>query len=126
LIVGFVNVRREAIIRMTVRGPHTDREIEAIVDTGFDGNLTLPPSLIEALDLPFRERGRAVLADGSDVSFDIHEAEIVWDECPRTIAVGVADAEPLLGTSLLDGYELTVRFVDEGEVKIKAANGPRS
>ncbi len=105
---------------MTVRGSRSDREIEAIVDTGFNGFLTLPPHLVAALDLPFRERGRAILADGSDISFDIHEVEIVWDGHPRVIDVSVADTTPLLGTSLLDGHELAIRFVDGGTVFIKA------
>lgn len=107
-------------------GAWADQEIEAIVDTGFNGFLTLPPSLIATLDLPFRERGRAVLADGSDISFDIHEAEIVWDERPRTIAVGAADTEPLIGTSSLDGHKLTVEFVDDGGVFIETVDDPRS
>lgn len=102
-----------------VRGPRSHEEIEAIVDTGFNGLLTLPSHLIAVLDLPFRERGRAILADGSDISFDIHGAEIVWDGQARQIAVGVADTTPLVGTSLLDGYELTVRFVDGGDVFIE-------
>lgn len=92
------------------------------MDTGFDGDSTLSPSLIEALDLPFRERGRTILADGSDVSFDIHDAEIVWDGHPRVIDMSIADTTPLLGTPMLDGYELTVRFVDDGEVSIEAVD----
>lgn len=105
---------------MTVRGPRADREIETIVDTGFNGFLTLPPHLVASLDLPFRERGRAILADGSDISFDIHEAEILWDGRPRIIDVSVADTTPLLGTSLLEGCKLTIRFVDDGDVSIEA------
>lgn len=126
MITGRVNALREAIVSATVIDPRSRREIDAVIDTGFSGSLTLPPSLIATLDLSFRERGRAVLADGSDVSFDIHEAEIVWDERPRAIAVGVADTTSLLGTALLDGHKLTVEFVDGGEVFIEASNEPRS
>ncbi len=119
MITGYVNASREAIVSVTVRGSRSERRIEAVVDTGYDGDLTLPPPLIEALGPPFRERGRAVLADGSDISFDIHDAEIMWDGHPRSILVD-ADTTPLIGTSLLDGYELTIRFVGGGDVSIEA------
>lgn len=91
------------------------------MDTGFNGFLTLPPHLVAALDLPFRERGRAILADGSDIPFDIHEAEILWDGHPRIIDVSVADTDPLIGTSLLDDHKLMIRFVDGGDVFIEAS-----
>lgn len=80
MIAGRVNVYREAVVRFPVRSPQGREEaIEAVIDTGFNGYLTLPPDLIAALRLPFRRNGRAVLGDGSEVTFDIHEAVILWD-----------------------------------------------
>lgn len=119
MIMGNVNAFREAVIFVTVRGSRARREIEAVVDTGFNGNLTLPPSLIETLGLPFRRRDRAILGDGSETFFDTHEATVLWDGRPLAIAVDAVDTTPLLGTSLLDGHELTVRFVDGGDVRIE-------
>jgi hypothetical protein len=47
-----VNANREATIRIVVSGPSgQQQEIEAIIDTGFTGFLTLPPALIQALGL---------------------------------------------------------------------------
>ncbi len=60
MITGVVTPDRLAVIRLTVRGPAgQEHEIEAILDTGFDGWLTLPPSLIVLLGLVWRQRGRA-------------------------------------------------------------------
>ena len=43
MIVGIVR-RREPLIRLTVRGFRgRQQEIEAVVDTGYTGWLTLPP-----------------------------------------------------------------------------------
>ncbi len=120
MITGFVNAEREAVVRVMVRGSRAEEEVEAIVDTGFSGLLTLSPALVARLGLPYRDRSRAILADGSEVVFAVHEAEVVWDGNPRPIAVGVADTDPLLGTAMLDGYELTIRFVDGGDVSIEA------
>ena len=53
MITGIVTVAREAVISLTVRGPNgQEQEIEAVIDTGFDGSLTSPPALITALGLP--------------------------------------------------------------------------
>jgi len=120
MITGIVTAYRQAIIRLTVRGPEGQEQgIEAVIDTGFDGSLTLPPPLIAALDLVWRRRGRALLADGSESLFDIHEAIVVWDGEPRRIAVDTADIDPLVGMSLLYGFELTVQARDGGSVAIK-------
>ena len=55
-----------------MRGPiGQEREIQAVIDTGFDGSLTLSPALIAALGLPWRRRGCALLADGNESVFDI-------------------------------------------------------
>lgn len=103
-----------------MRGLLAQEEVEAIIDTGFNGILTLPPPLIATLDLPFHRRGRVILADGSESFFDVHEATVIWDERPRRVAVGATDAKPLIGMSLLNGYELTVQVVDGGSVFIRA------
>lgn len=61
MITGIVTDRREAVIRLKVRGPTgQDQEIEAIIDTGFDGWLSLPSSIIAQLGLTWRQRGRAL------------------------------------------------------------------
>lgn len=53
----------QATIRLTVLGPTGQaQEIDAVIDTGFDGTLTLPSADIIALGLPWRRRGRALLA----------------------------------------------------------------
>ncbi len=118
-MTGVVNANLELIIRTRVRGPGgQEQEIEAIIDTGFDGSLTLPPSMVSALGLPWRQRGRAVLADGRDTVFDVHEAIIIWDGIGRRVPVAVADATPLLGVSLLYGYELAAQVVVGGPVTL--------
>ncbi len=121
MIIGVVTAFRQAIIRLTVHGPSRQaHEIEAVIDTGFDGALTLPPALIATLGLAWRRRGRALLADGTESLFDVYEATVVWDDAPRRIAVDATDTDPLVGMALLDGYELTVQAVAGGTVTIKA------
>ena len=120
MITGVVTSFHQATIRLIVRGPTGQaQEIEAVIDTGFDGALSLPPADIAALGLPWRHRGRA-LADGTTSRFDIYEATVLWDGTPRRVAVDAADIDPLVGMRLLDGYELTVQAIVGGQVLIQA------
>ncbi len=121
MITGVVTERREAVIRLTVRGPaRQDQEIDAIIDTGFDGWLSLPSSIVAQLGLMWRQRGRALLADGSESIFDIYEATVDWDGTARRIPVDEAETVPLVGMSLLEGYELVVQVQRGGNVILRA------
>jgi clan AA aspartic protease len=119
MMTGSVNSLHEAILRLTVRGPKGEQEVEAVVDTGFDGSLTLPTGLVAALGLPFRIRGTVLLGDGSRSSFDAHEGTVLWNGRSRRIWVEVADTEPLLGMRLMIGSELRIEIVEGGDVAIR-------
>jgi len=120
MITGVVTADREATIRLSVRGPTgSEHAIETVIDTGFDGRLSLPPLLVSHLGLPWRRRGRGLLADGSESVFDIYEATVIWDGHPRRVPVDEADTAPLIGMSLLEGYELTVQVRSGGNVTIR-------
>jgi len=121
MISGVVTDDRQAVIHLTVRGPAgQEQEIEAIIDTGFDGSLSLPPSIVVQLGLPWRQRGRALLADGSESVFDIYEATADWDGEARRIVVDEVETVPLIGMSLLEGYELTIQVQRGGNVTLRA------
>jgi len=115
MIVGIVNEYREAIIRLIIHGLNGKKHvIEAVIDTGFNGSISLPSVLIAELELPFRSRGRAILANGSETIFDIYEATVR----PRRVAVDEADTDALIGMSLLYGYELNIQVTNGGNVFI--------
>ncbi|MBI3247573.1 MAG: clan AA aspartic protease [Deltaproteobacteria bacterium] len=120
MITGIVTSTREAVISLTVHGPNgQEQEIEAVIDTGFNGSLTLPTALITALELPWRRRGRALLADGNESVVEIYEATVIWDGTARRISVDEVDVMPLVGMALLYGYELTVQIVEGGRILLK-------
>ena len=95
-------------------------DIEAVIDTGFTGFLTLPPAVMTDLRLRYRGRGWATLADGSEVPFDVYGVTVHWDGLPRHIEVDEADSTPLVGMRLLDSHNLNIEVVDGGRVVIQA------
>ena len=52
--------------------------------------------------------------------FHIYEVTVLWDGSPRRIAVDEASTAPLVGMTLLHGYELSVQVRNGGSVTIKA------
>ena len=94
MIEGVVNAVREAVVPLAVAGPAgRTLPIDAVIDTGFSGFLTLPAALVSELQLPFVTRGRATLANGSEDFFDIHNAVVIWDGQPRRVLTDVADMQ---------------------------------
>jgi clan AA aspartic protease len=122
MITGTVNTDYEAVIRLRVQGPagHA-HEVEAIIDTGFNGFLTLPLALIITLGLTRLSRGRAFLANGSEELFDIYGVTVLWDGQQRYIEADAVDTTPLVGMSLLGGYDLHIQVADGGHVLIQAS-----
>ncbi len=121
MITGVVNRRHEAMIRLPVRDADgREQEVEAIIDTGFNGSLTLSPTVIAALGLPWRTRGLVILANGTEDQCDIYAATVIWDETPRNILVEAADTDPLVGMALLYGHDVHIQVVEGGSVIITA------
>jgi clan AA aspartic protease len=120
MITGEINPFREAIIRLTVRGPGgQEEEIDTILDTGFTDELTLHPAIIAALGLVLRGSTVGTLADGTLRTFGVYAAQIVWDGQDRSILVLEADGGPLVGMNLLYGFWVTLDVIDGGDVTIQ-------
>ena len=121
MITGVVNARHEATIRLSVHHANgQEQEVEAILDTGFSGSLTLPPAIIAAFGLPWRTRGTVILANGSEDQFDIYAAIIRWNGTLRNILVEAADTDSLVGMALFTGYDVHLQVVEGGHVIIEA------
>lgn len=120
MIVGRVNAAREGIVRVRVgRASDAYREIDAVIDTGFNDELTLPMELIDELGLSYAAPTKATLAGGQVVEVDYFRATIAWDGQERAALVLELSGTPLLGMGLLDGHRLTLDAVPAGHITIE-------
>ncbi|KYC36119.1 clan AA aspartic protease [Scytonema hofmannii PCC 7110] len=113
-VVG-LQARINIILRSSGRA---DVEIECVVDTGFEGALTLPPHMVTALDLPYVTRISANLANDMNVMTQVYLATIIWHGVEREVVVLAMGRRPLIGTALIKDYHLSVDFYEGGSVVI--------
>ncbi|MBT9149622.1 MAG: hypothetical protein DDT28_01057 [Dehalococcoidia bacterium] len=119
MITGKVTANREAVIELEVVGSNQRKEkVEAVIDTGFNGYLTLPSDLINSLKLQLVGNRRATLGDGNVVVLDVCLAKVLWYGQEREVLVLQADGGPLVGMSLLYGSRVMLEVVDNGDVTI--------
>jgi clan AA aspartic protease len=119
MMTGTVNADLEPLLRLTVRDSSGQpQDVEAIIDTGFNGFLTLPPALIAVLGLPWLCREQGELADGSVLTFDVYVATVDWNGQSKSVEVEAADAQPLLGMALMQGFELRIQVIPGGSTSI--------
>ena len=104
--IGRVTNSGEPRVSVTVRsGTGAEHGIEALIDTGFNGGLALPPHFIEALDLSLVGRERMLLASGDLHVVRTYRAHVEVEDrgcSARALEAG----EPLIGMVLLWGYDL--------------------
>ncbi len=121
MIQGVVNDAHEAVVTLSLQGPAGQtQEIEAVIDTGYSGFLTLPTALVTDLRLPFAYIGRAFLANDDEVTFDVHDVTVLWDGQPRHIKADATGSTPLVGMLLLNNHNLNIEVETGGRVLIQA------
>ena len=122
MITGVVNDRLEATVRLTLHGPGgITRDIIAVLDTGYNGALTLPLADVTALGLPQGASREVTLGDATSKVFDYYNAALDWIGLPRPARVLCVEGDPLIGTALLRHHKLEADFVPGGAVLIRPA-----
>jgi clan AA aspartic protease len=121
MMFGVVNHNCEAVIKVAVGCIDSPKiAVDAVIDTGFTSFLSLPHSLITELGLPWHYRDIGTLGDGSEVTFEIYKAAVIWDGQNQIIDVAASDAVPLVGMGFLYGFKLQIEAIEGGTVTIEA------
>ena len=98
MIVDTVSLDFQAAVSIVVLGLNgRTLEIEAVIDTGFNGDLTLSGDIIAELALPLIGHRRIFLADGSQQFADVYESLVEQDGQAVIAQVDMAGTKPLIG-----------------------------
>ncbi len=85
------------------------KQVECIVDTGFNGALLLPLQIIKDLNLKPIAFAEYALANGNLAESEIYEANVDWlGEKTKTSILGIDTDFSLLGMQLLENAKTTL------------------
>jgi clan AA aspartic protease len=118
MIAGIVTGLQARVEVVFCLPDQSERTIECVVDTGFEGELALPTATVASLGLAVGGRIWANLADDRDVPVSVCDAVILWAERETEITVMAMGRRPLIGTELLAGFNLSADFEPDGELTL--------
>ena len=117
---GQVSADREALITIDILSRDGRlHPIEAVVDTGFDGSLSLPGAFIRELDLASAGKRFFELANGDLFEFELYYAWVLWHGRRSRVVILQSETAPLLGMELLWGSRVTMDTLTGGAVEIE-------
>jgi predicted aspartyl protease len=120
MIAGAVDDDLVPLIDLAVSGLTGKQVVEARIDTAFNGFLSLPLSLLLALGLTSTATQWTRLADGSLVQLPVFFASVDWDGRTRTVQTDATADLCLVGMSLMEGHDLSMRIRPGGALTIQA------
>ena len=126
MTTGFITPDQEPALQLEVVGPEGGRSFKAIIDTGFNGGLAIPPGWIEPLGLSRAGHEQMVLADESVTGAYLYDGYVILDEEAYEVVVTEAPGTPLVGTGLLWGFSLFIEFRAGGAVDVESLPSPSS
>lgn len=111
VLTGRIDEKEQLWVLIKVAGQHNQQDVEALIDTGFTGELLLPVSVAVPLGLKLVGVGSAVMADGSISRQMLFDASISWGTKTRLVTASVVETDTtLIGGGLLKGYVLLADF----------------
>lgn len=107
MIGGIVSDEGVPVIDTQIAGKHW----QAIIDTGFNGEMDLPQDLRSHVNAQFVGRVASLLAANQRIEEDVFLVDFPFDgELRRVQATFVDGQEILVGTGLLRAYRLRIDF----------------
>ncbi|MFN9671971.1 MAG: clan AA aspartic protease [Microcystis sp.] len=114
MMQGRVNQGCEAMLAIAVRNNETMQIVDAVIDTGFSGFITLTSVIISILVFFWEVRDLATLCDGTFCTFEVYIGLVIWDGQYREIYINESETVPLIGMQLLRGYDLRIQAIEGG------------
>lgn len=110
----------EPTVALSIAGPNREfQSLDCVVDTGFNGLLSLPESVVADLGLARHGSRDSRLADGQMVRTVTYWALLLWNDRIEDIIIHQSGSvQPLIGTSMLENCRLTIDMWPGGRVTI--------
>jgi clan AA aspartic protease len=111
---GYVDDQFQPKIKIGTKGMRKAVEIEAVIDTGFSGDLCLPFAIATQLGLELWGDRLVELADGSVKRDILFLGMAVWDDKDKVVEISLTESEEaLVGSGLLEEKRLTIDYADK-------------
>lgn len=121
MITGYFNEKSYPCIQVAVIGTRGQRIIEALIDTGCDGDLCLPIQVAIQLGLDLIATQQFELADGSIQNRLVFSGEMELVDIERFVEIILTESkEALIGSGLFRDKTLEIDYLNR-EVLIKAS-----
>ena len=113
MIEGRIDSNLEAIIELDIQHDGAILRQRFLIDTGFNGFIAVPQSLVHRLGLKLLDVQAGITADGRASYFDTVEITVLWHDEAHTVQAQILD-EALIGTRLLRGSRIQADWIRDG------------
>jgi clan AA aspartic protease len=120
VIYGHVRDKLPRLL-LSVSGPDEPLLVEFVVDTGFDGALALPASILSLVDASLIGNQFVELADKTIRRTTYYAIEVDWGGEQRLAEAMLVEGRPLLGYEMMEGCSLQIDMSDGGDVSVETA-----
>jgi clan AA aspartic protease len=109
--IGYFDKLLQPRTRLTVKGNRKAVRIDPGVDTGFNGDLSLPVAVAIPLGLELNGQVDVELADGSTRKELVFKGSVIWRDHEHHIDIFLTElSDALIGSGLLHGQQLTIGY----------------
>ena len=123
MIVARVNDNFDAYVPLELLRNGAIHPVRFVVDTGFNGYLSVTSHLVRLLNLQVIDVQDGILADGRRDVFETVDIVVNWLDGPRRIRAQVL-GEPMLGTRMLNGCQIHGIWQPGSEITISKPSVP--
>ena len=114
MIIGFVNESDEPVVEVKLDLGKEKRLVNAVIDTGFNGYISVPRKLIDESDWNFLGIEEYELASGELMRERVFLGRIeIGTEKLVAFILSSNSSDALIGTKLLKNRVLTINFADK-------------
>ena len=123
MLRGRVNEQGEPLITVKLILNSVPTPLSAVIDTGFNGYLSVPKSIIARSKWEWLGYENYELASGAVIREQVYLGQIIFDGRQLEVYAVATDSDDILvGTRLLQGKQLWIDFAS-GEVRISRSRG---